>query len=89
VASRSNVLIMVGYALGELVKQGKVVTDSRVDLVKSAIGVAVNQARRSRIFSRRKPSSARCRRQNVAYSDSASGVYVRPKCSQSSVSRTR
>src|SRR6202035_2809884 len=37
----ADVLIMVGYALGDLVKQGKVVADSKVDLVKSPIGVAV------------------------------------------------
>ena len=30
----ADVLIMVGYALGDLIKQGKVVADSRVDLVK-------------------------------------------------------
>ena len=32
---------MVGYALGDFIKQGKVVADSRVDLVKSPIGIAV------------------------------------------------
>ena len=37
----ADVLIMVGYALGDLIKQGKVVADSRVDLVKSPIGIAV------------------------------------------------
>src|SRR6266705_7207735 len=37
----ADVLIMVGYALGDLVKNGKVIADSRVDLVKSPIGVAV------------------------------------------------
>src|SRR5260221_342470 len=37
----ADVLIMVGYALGDLVKKGKVISDSTVDLVKSPIGVAV------------------------------------------------
>src|SRR6201987_5706959 len=37
----ADVLILVGYALGDLIKQGKVVADSRVDLVKSPIGIAV------------------------------------------------
>src|SRR4051794_33671332 len=37
----ADVLIMVGYALGDFIKQGKVVADSRVDLVRSAIGMAV------------------------------------------------
>src|ERR1700738_623608 len=37
----ADVLIMVGYALGDLIKQGKVIADSRVDLTKSPIGIAV------------------------------------------------
>src|SRR2546430_17331875 len=37
----ADVLIMVGYALDDLAQKGKVVADSRVDLVKSGIGVAV------------------------------------------------
>src|ERR1700716_3377174 len=37
----ADVLIMVGYALGDLIKQGKAVADSRVDLVNSPIGMAV------------------------------------------------
>src|SRR5689334_4522613 len=36
-----DVLILVGYALGDLVKQGKAVAESRVDLVRSPIGIAV------------------------------------------------
>ena len=41
----ADVLIMVGYALGDLIKQGKVIADSRVDLVKSPIGIAVRVGR--------------------------------------------
>src|SRR5438876_3527240 len=37
----ADVLIMVGYALGDLIYKGKVVPDSRVDLVTSPIGMAV------------------------------------------------
>src|ERR1700685_128653 len=37
----ADVLILVGYALDDLVKQGKAVADSKVDLVKSPIGIAV------------------------------------------------
>ncbi len=37
----ADVLIMVGYALADLARQGKVVAGSSVDLVKSPIGVAV------------------------------------------------
>src|SRR6201990_1099557 len=37
----ADVLIMVGYALGDLIKGGKVIAASRVDLVNSPIGIAV------------------------------------------------
>src|SRR5271163_3332525 len=37
----ADVLIMVGYALDDLIKQGKVVPESQVELVKSPIGIAV------------------------------------------------
>src|ERR1700754_1544225 len=37
----ADVLIMVGYALDDLANKGKVIPDSRVELVESAIGVAV------------------------------------------------
>ena len=36
-----DVVIMVGYALGDLVRQGKVDGDSRVDLARSGIGIVV------------------------------------------------
>ena len=73
----ADVLILVGYALGELIKQGKVIPDSRVDLVRSKIGVAVKAgAPKPDISSvdalRRTLLAAR----SVAYSDSASGVYI-------------
>src|SRR5437588_4840338 len=37
----ADVLIMVGYALDDLIKQGKAVAGSKVDLVRSPIGIAV------------------------------------------------
>src|SRR5438105_11815711 len=37
----ADVLIMVGYALEDLAKNGKVIAGSSVDLVKSGIGIAV------------------------------------------------
>ena len=37
----ADVLILVGYALGDLAKKGKVVEGTSVDLVKSPIGIAV------------------------------------------------
>jgi molybdate transport system substrate-binding protein len=72
-----DVLIMVGYALGDLVKQGKVVADSRVDLVKSPIGVAVKSgAPKPDISSADAIKRALLAAKTIAYSDSASGVYV-------------
>ena len=73
----ADVLIMVGYALGDLVKNGKVVADSRVDLVRSLIGVAVKTgAPKPDISSPDALKRALLAAKSVAYSDSASGVYV-------------
>src|SRR6202051_244562 len=73
----ADVLIMVGYALGDLIKQGKVVADSRVDLVKSKIGVAVKSgAPKPDISSAEALKRALLAAKSVAYSDSASGVYI-------------
>src|ERR1700681_1652099 len=73
----ADVLIMVGYALGDLAKQGKIIPDSRVDLVKSAIGIAVKSgAPKPDISSADTLKRALLAAKSVAYSDSASGVYV-------------
>ena len=73
----ADVLILVGYALGELIKQGKVVPDSRVDLVNSKIGVAVKAgAPKPDISSADALRRALLAAKSVAYSDSASGVYI-------------
>ena len=73
----ADVLIMVGYALGDLIKNGKVIADSRVDLVKSPIGVAVKSgAPKPDIGSVDAVKRALLAAKSVAYSDSASGVYV-------------
>ena len=73
----ADVLIMVGYALGDLVKQGKVIADSRVDLVKSPIGIAVKSgAPKPDISSADAVKRALLAAKSIAYSDSASGVYV-------------
>jgi molybdate transport system substrate-binding protein len=68
---------MVGYALGDLAKQGKVIADSRVDLVKSPIGIAVKAgAPKPDISSADAVKRALLAAKSIAYSDSASGVYV-------------
>jgi molybdate transport system substrate-binding protein len=73
----ADVLIMVGYALGDLAKQGKVVAGSSVDLVKSPIGIAVKAgAPKPDISSADAVKRALLAAKSVAYSDSASGVYV-------------
>jgi molybdate transport system substrate-binding protein len=73
----ADVLIMVGYALGDLAKQGKVIADTRVDLVKSPIGIAVKSgAPKPDISSADAVKRALLEAKSVAYSDSASGVYV-------------
>jgi molybdate transport system substrate-binding protein len=73
----ADVLIMVGYAIDDLAKKGKVIADSRVDLVRSPIGVAVKSGAPKPDIStpdalKRTLQAAK----TVAYSDSASGVYV-------------
>ncbi|QPF83394.1 substrate-binding domain-containing protein [Bradyrhizobium genosp. L] len=73
----ADVLIMVGYALGDLIKQRKVKDDSRVDLVKSPIGVAVKSgAPKPDLSSADTVKQALLAAKTIAYSDSASGVYV-------------
>jgi molybdate transport system substrate-binding protein len=73
----ADVVILVGYALGDLIKQGKVAPDSRVDLVRSKIGVAVIAgAPKPDISSVDALKRALLAAKSVAYSDSASGVYI-------------
>jgi len=72
-----DVVIMVGYALGDLIKQGKIVGDSRVDLARSKIGMAVRAgAPKPDISSVEAFKQALIAAKSIAYSDSASGVYV-------------
>jgi molybdate transport system substrate-binding protein len=68
---------MVGYALDDLVKNGKAIADSKIDLVKSPIAVAVKSgAPKPDISTADAVKRALLAANTIAYSDSASGVYV-------------
>lgn len=74
---RFDVLIMVGYALDDLIKQGKVMPDSRTELAQSGIGVVVKAgAPRPDISTPDALKEALLKAKSIAYSDSASGVYI-------------
>src|SRR3954451_16063481 len=73
----ADVLIMVGYALEDLAKNGKVIAGSSVDLVKSPIAVAVKSGTpKPDISTADAVKRALLAARTIAYSDSASGVYV-------------
>jgi molybdate transport system substrate-binding protein len=72
-----DVVIMAAGALDDLIQQGKVKQGSRVDLVTSAIGMAVKAgARRPGIGSVDALKRVLLAARSIAYSDSASGVYL-------------
>jgi molybdate transport system substrate-binding protein len=73
----ADVLILAASALDDLIKQGRALAGSRVDLVKSSIGMAVRAGMRKPDIStvdalKRTLLEAR----SIAYSASASGVYI-------------
>ncbi|KAE9649145.1 substrate-binding domain-containing protein [Pseudomonas sp. PB106] len=73
----ADVVIMVGYALDDLIKQGKVDPASRVELADSRIGLVVREgAAKPDISSVDNLKKTLLDAQSVAYSDSASGVYI-------------
>lgn len=74
---QADVLIMVGDALGRLIDDGKVIRDSRVDIARSPIGMAVRAgAPKPDISTPEALKKTLLAAKSVAYSDSASGVYV-------------
>ncbi|PQZ92041.1 MULTISPECIES: substrate-binding domain-containing protein [Pseudomonas] len=73
----ADVVIMVGYALDELIKQGKVDKASRVELADSRIGLVVKEgAAKPAIGTDAELKAVLSKARSIAYSDSASGVYV-------------
>jgi molybdate transport system substrate-binding protein len=72
-----DVVILAAPALEDLIQQGKVRAGSRVDLVKSYIGMAVKAgATRPDISSTEALKRTLLAAKSIAYSDSASGVYL-------------
>ncbi len=72
-----DVVILAATALDELIKQGKVVAGSRVDLVRSSIGMAVRAgALKPDISSVEALKRTLLQAKSIAYSASTSGVYL-------------
>ncbi len=73
----ADVVILAATALEELIKQGKVVAGSRVDLVRSIIGMAVQAgAPKPDISTVEALRSTLLQARSIAYSASASGTYL-------------
>lgn len=74
----ADVVIMVGYALDKLIREGKIDPASRVELADSRIGAVVRDGEPAPDISTPEAlKAALLQAKSVAYSDSASGVYIR------------
>jgi molybdate transport system substrate-binding protein len=72
-----DVVILASTALEELIEEGSVIASSRVDLVRSKIGLAVRAgAPKADISTVRALTRALLEAKSIGYSESASGVYV-------------
>ena len=71
-------IILAAPGLDDLIKQGKVDANSRVDLVRSLIGMAVRTgAPKPDISTADAFTRTLLQAKSIGYSDSASGVYLR------------
>jgi len=76
-AEAADVVIMVGSALDDLIAAGLVLPNGRVDLAKSSIAMAVRAgASKPDIRTVESFKAALLAAKSIAYSDSASGVYL-------------
>src|SRR5450756_977718 len=73
----ADVVILAGLALDDLITQGRVLAGSRVDLARSSIGMVVRTgARKPDISSVEALKRTLLQAQSIAYSASASGLYL-------------
>jgi molybdate transport system substrate-binding protein len=73
----ADVLIVVGYALDDQINAGKVVSGSKVDFARSAIGMAVREgAPKPDISSVDALRRTLLAAKSIVYPDDASGVYI-------------
>jgi molybdate transport system substrate-binding protein len=84
----ADAVIMVGYALDDLIRQGKVIAGSRVELADSRIGMVV-RAGAPTPTSARPTASSRCCAANRSRTRTARAASIERSCSRSSASRTR
>ncbi len=74
---KADAVFMVGYALGDLIKNGAVKADSRIDMANSSIGMVVRAGEpKPDIHDLASFKAALLAAKSIAYSDSASGVYI-------------
>ena len=86
----ADVVILDGGVVDELGRKGFVRTDTKIELARSLIGMVVRAgAAKPNIGSVQALRNTLLAAKSIAYSDSGSGTYLRPRCSRSSASQTK